>query len=83
MRSYNETESLKKIQSSLKKIKLEFGKMEKWHREEKRMAQANAAYKWQQKVGVLHAEATEDLLRFMPDALSDGTLIMPRGGGSR
>ena len=46
MRSYNETESLKKIQSSLKKMKLEFGKMEKWHREEKRMAQANAAYKW-------------------------------------
>lgn len=83
MREYNEGNSLKKIQKNLKKIKLELGKIERHYRKSGRSAEANCAYKWQQKTGVLHAEATEDLLRFFPEAFEDGKVMMPRGGGSR
>ena len=83
MKDFDESASFKRIQNSLKKIKLELGKLQKHNRAAARAAEANCAYKWQQKVGVLHAEATEDLLRFFPSAFEDGMVITPKGGGSR
>jgi hypothetical protein len=83
MKDFDESASFKRIQTSLKKIKLQLAQLEKHNRAAARAAEANCAYKWQQKVGVLHAEATEDLLRFFPSAFEDGMVITPKGGGSR
>ena len=83
MKDFDESASLKRIQTSLKRIKLQLGQLERHNRAAARAAEANCAYKWQQKVGVLHAEATEDLLRFFPSAFEDGMVITPKGGGSR
>ena len=83
MKDFDESASLKRIQTSLKRIKLQLGQLERHNRAAARAAEANCAYKWQQKVGVLHAEATEDLLKFFPSAFEDGMVITPKGGGSR
>ncbi|MDG1313933.1 MAG: hypothetical protein P8P29_00220 [Flavobacteriaceae bacterium] len=83
MKDFDESASFKRIQTSLKKIKLQLGQLERHNRAAARAAEANCAYKWQQKVGVLHAEATEDLLKFFPSAFEDGMVITPKGGGSR
>lgn len=79
MKKIDERAELEKVQKALKVIKVSLGKVEKVNREAKRMEAANAAYKWQQKFGVAHGEATEDLFKHWPEGVAGE--IMTRGGG--
>ncbi len=80
MKKIDERAELEKVQKALKVIKVSLGKIEKVNREAGRAPAANAAYKWQQKFGVAHAEATEDLISNWPQSLSDVVIL---GGGDR
>lgn len=81
MAKIDERAELQKVQKALKTIKVALGKVEKLNREEGRLEAANAAYKWQQKAGVFHGEATEDLFKHWPEQFASE--IVAFGGGGR
>lgn len=82
MKKTDEQKEVFKAQRALKVFKIALGKIEKINREAGRMEAANAAYKWRQKAGVLHAEAAEDLYKYWPQNLADD-VIGTLGGGDR
>jgi len=82
MKKTDEQNEVLKAQKALKVFKIALGKIEKINREAGRMEAANAAYKWQQKAGVFHAEAAEDLYKYWPQNLADD-VIGTLGGGDR
>ena len=77
----DERAELKKVQKAMKTIKVALGRIEQANRDANRLESANAAYKWQQKMGVFHAEATEDLFKHWPEEVSGE--IVALGGGDR
>lgn len=77
----DERAELARVQRAMKTIKVALGRVERINRDANRLEAANAAYKWQQKMGVFHAEATEDLFKHWPEEFAGG--IMTRGGGDR
>ena len=81
MKKIDERAEMQKVQKALKTIKVALGNIERVNKEEGRLEAANAAYKWQQKAGVFHAEATEDLFKHWPQEVSGG--IVALGGGGR
>jgi len=83
MKKYDERESVDKIQEAVSDIKGELQKIIKHNKSEGRAEEANAAFKMKNKLGVWHAEATEEMFKFWPEALVSDIVIRPRGGGGR
>ncbi len=81
MKEIDERAELQKVQKALKAAKVALGKIEKVNREAGRLQAANAAYKNQQKLGVFHGEATEDLFKHWPEQFASE--IVAFGGGGR
>ena len=83
MKKYDERESVDKIQEAMSNIKSELQKIIKHNRIEGRAQEANAAFKMKHKLGVWHAEATEEMFKFWPEAIVSDIVINPKGGGGR
>lgn len=79
-KTINERAELEKVRKAMKTIKVALGRIEQVNRDADRFQAANAAYKWQQKMGVFHAEATEDLFEHWPEEVS-GEIVALGGGG--
>ena len=84
MATKTERENIEKIQQCFAVIKKRAQDERKRWEEAGDAAKINAWYKLEAKMMVVHAEATEDLLRLFPEfsgVVSDGPVIL--GGGGR
>ena len=81
MTTKTERENIMGVQKHFAGIKRKCqAEVDRWM-EAKDAARANAWYKLLNKIGVVHAESTEDLLRLFPEHSDIITEPEPKGGG--